>query len=196
MMEHMNIDWRRLWTLVGASGLVVAMFAGLFSVAVSAQEQPGDLAEITEEKIQLVRTNCVAAQVSIQRLQNSDVVTRTNRGRSYENILKLMASFNARVAANKLTEPRLIEATGIMQRDATAFYRNYDSYRDTIEQLVEANCREQPVSFYRNLQKLRTQREALGNDVAVLDKQVADYRALVTDLRMRLAAPNAAEVTP
>lgn len=190
MIEQTTLKRRQIALLAAAGGLLVALIAGWFSALAYAQAQEGELAEITEEKIELVRANCVAAQVSIQRLQNNDVVIRTNRGRSYENVLKLMASFNARVAANKLTEPRLIETTGIMQRNVTAFYRHYDSYKDTIEKLMRVNCRDQPVSFYRDLQTLRSQRDVLQNDVVILDKHVADYQALVADLKGRLAAPS------
>lgn len=193
MKQTVNIR-RQVSLLVGAAGVLVATGASLFSAAVYAQEQ-SELANITEEKISLVRGNCVAAQVSIQRLQNSDVVARTNRGRSYENILKLMASFNARVAANKLIEPKLIEVTGIMQRDVTAFYGHYDDYKDTIERMVHLDCRAQPVSFYRDLQTLRDQRDILRNDVVMLDKHVSDYEAMVADLRTRLSAPDQG-VTP
>lgn len=174
--------------LLIASGVFAVAVIGGFTTAVRAQD---GLAELNEEKVQTIRLNCVAAQVSIQRLQNSDVVARTNRGRSYENILKLMAAFNTRVAANKLSEPKLIETTGQMQRRVTEFYTHYDTYRDTIEKLVHMNCREQPISFYQELEQLRRQREVLKNDVATLDKYVADYAALVADLRVRLTAPPA-----
>lgn len=195
-MDDTLFNRRRLWLFALASSLLLAMASGWMSFSVWAQAQPGGLADITEDKVQMVRTNCVAAQVSIQQLQNSDVVARTNRGRSYENILRLMAAFNARVAANKLTEPKLIEATGVMQRDATAFYKHYDSYKDTIEQLIELDCRAQPVSFYRKVQTLRQQRDSLKTDVAALDKQVADYGALVADMKARLVAPPADGATP
>ncbi|RWZ79595.1 MAG: hypothetical protein EOT04_00920 [Candidatus Chaera renei] len=159
-------------------------------------QSAGSTASLTEQKIATIRQNCVDAQSNLQRIQRSDVVARTNRGRSYEETLRLMAAFNGRLAYNKINEPRLNEIATELQKSFTTFYGNYTDYENTLEQVIKINCSEQPVSFYQQLVQARDKRKQLKNDVDAMQRLIDEYAARVATLKAKLQEPTAVPVQP
>lgn len=145
-------------------------------------------AEIPPEKLELIGDNCEAAQSSIQRTQKSDIVSRTNKGRIYEYILRLMAALNSRIALNKLSQPRMVEVTGELQKSFTAFYRDYTDYETQIDYLLNIPCREKPTEFYSGLEQLRALRAKLTLDVQAMNALIEEYEKLVTQLNAELTS--------
>ena len=74
----------------------------IFSVIVASLLSPTVRAEgsLTDVQLDVIRTNCLSAQINLQRLQESDKLTRINRGNRYETMLRLMTNFISRVAQN------------------------------------------------------------------------------------------------
>ncbi len=138
---------------------------------------------ITPEKIELIKTHCESAQTSIQRLQRSDIVTRTNRGRGYENTLRLMAALNSRMALNSLSQPRMTELTSQLQTTFNQFYGHYTEYETNLERSLRINCKDQPVAFYQQLSKVRQLRAQLKKDVDEMGQYIVQYDQLVAELQ-------------
>lgn len=164
-----------------------------FSPLLAQAPTPGSApAGLTEQKIATIRQNCVDAQSNLQRIQRSDVVSRTNRGRSYEETLRLMAAFNGRLAYNKINEPRLNEIATELQKNFTVFYGDYTNYENTLEQVIRVNCVDQPVSFYQLLVQARGQRLQLKNDVDAMQRLIDEYAARLNALKVKLQTPTPA----
>lgn len=142
--------------------------------------------ELSPEKIEQIRNNCEAAQSAIQRTQRSDIVSRTNKGRSYEYILRLMASLNSRIALSKMSQPRMVEVTSTLQAQFEGFYQHYTSYENSVNETLGINCREKPTEFYESLQTLRENRARIARDVQEMQVLIEEYNQLVAELEESL----------
>lgn len=165
-----------------ATALMMLLVTSITVFPAFAQYQP----ELEPEKVEAIRNNCLSAQSAIQRTQMSDIVTRTNKGRSYEYILRLMASLNSRIALNKLSESRMSEVTSELQNKFNQFYGHYTEYETSIDRALRINCVEQPEAFYGALEIVRANRATLTNDKREMRQLIDEYDQLVTDLRVKL----------
>lgn len=164
-------------TLLGLASLLVA--TTLFS-PVNAQEATENI--LTEQKVSIIRANCQAAQGILQRVQRNDIVTRTNRGRSYEATLTLMAAFNSRAALNKINEPRLVQATAQLQSKFVEFYDHYTKHQNDLKAVLAIKCKEKPEEFYQLLTTARSSRIRLKSDVDQMSVLIKDYGQIVREL--------------
>lgn len=159
--------------------IIIGVFATVAVTSGIALSAAAQNPELTPEKLEQIRNNCGAAQSAIQRIQKSDIVTRSNRGRSYEYILQLMASLNSRIALNKLSQTRMVEITSELHAKYRSFYGHYTEYEAVIDQILRLQCTERPQEFYDTLQTLRAQRTRLADDVSQMRQLIDEYEQLV-----------------
>lgn len=169
-------------SLFGLSALLLAT-----SVYSPVDAQGGPENPLTEQKIAAIRVNCNEAQSILQRVQRNDIVTRTHRGRRYETVLSLMASFNSRAALNQINEPRLVQATAQLQTAFMQFYDHYTKHQDDLEAVLEVDCVAQPEVFYQNLVTARESRAILSTDVTEMSVLIDEYANVVREIGTTLA---------
>lgn len=143
---------------------------------------PADMV-LSQEQLNAIRANCIDAEGQLQRVQHSDAVVRTNRGRAYDATLQLMAAFNSRVAINKANAPKLAEDTAALQAKFQQFYNDFTRYDTSMTNTIHVKCQDQPAVFYATLTQTRGLRLQLANDVHDMDKLVDDYTLAITDLK-------------
>lgn len=131
---------------------------------------------IEDSRIELIRNNCTAAQGAMQRVLASDRVTRINRGRAYEDTLRLLAAFNSRASLNTYNVSELVAHTATLEKQFTTFKGQYLDYEQKLRVVIDMNCKDQPAEFYNNLQRTRTSRDAIQQAISSIDKTLADYR--------------------
>lgn len=131
---------------------------------------------LSDAELDAIRTNCVDAQITLQRVQDSDKLTRINRGYRYEALLKLMTSFNSRVAENKIDAPDLISIASEYQKNWDSFRAEYSDYDDALTALTELDCRAEPTTFHDQLVALREKRVNLANRVKEFDGLLDRYQ--------------------
>lgn len=130
-----------------------------------------------EEHIARIRSNCVEAQSTLNRLHTSDALLRVNRGQLYELIsTKLMAPFNSRVALNRLDGTELTAAAVNYERELIAFRANYKLYEESMSRALKINCVNQPVAFYDNVGDARSKRKAVHASTVKLNDLIEKYR--------------------
>lgn len=141
---------------------------------VSAQSAP----DLSDEKLQQIRENCVADQSILQRLQASDIATRVSRGQVYESLLSnLIGPFNSRVSLNRYDASELTAETTQLQKDFTNFKSDYSQYATNFTSMLTIKCQSKPAEFYQDLQTVREMRAKLATDVSALDQHFNDYSA-------------------
>ncbi len=145
-------------------------------------QSSNEQSELTPEKVQYIKDNCVSAQTALQRIQRADLVTRTNRGRSYEYILRLTASLNSRIAFNNLNQPRMVAAASEAKSQFILFYGHYTDYEASINKTLRIKCSEQPENYYNSLTDVRQKRALLTADIEALRTLIDEYDKLVNDL--------------
>lgn len=162
--------------------LYFAVFlAVLAAPLVSAEAQP-----LTDAQIGIIRQNCAYAQQILQRSQRNEAASRVNRGHGYETTLRLMTSFNSRVALNKINAPKLAELTTQVEDKFDSFRTDYIAYDDQLETVLKLKCREQPVTFYDELTLAREARAKVAKDIADIDSLLDQYQSAVDELKATL----------
>lgn len=141
---------------------------------------------LSDAELEAIRTNCVDAQIALQHVQESDKLTRINRGYRYEAILRLMASFNSRVAENKINAPELITIASDYQKTWDSFRTEYTEYDDAIAALSQMDCKGEPTTFNDKLDVLREKRNGLSNRVKEFDTLLDKYQTGVDTVKQDL----------
>lgn len=155
--------------------LVIAILA---SPLTRAETQP-----LSSSAQQTLRQNCVSAQVSLQRVQQSEKPTRINRGYLYDRMLKLMTSFNSRVAFNNIDSPELFNITTRYQESLKSFAEEYTAYDNSLSDLIAFDCVGQTSQFYDTLVETRRLRSELTKTINTLDSLLNDYRTNVDSVK-------------
>lgn len=130
---------------------------------------------LDDTRIEIIRQNCSDAQVTLQRVLRSDTASRVNRGRAYEETIKLLAAFNSRAALNTYNIPDLIESTASFEAEFVAFKATYIKYDESLKNTLRIKCTEQPVTFYDSLTKTRELRAALAVHITSMNRLLDTY---------------------
>lgn len=138
--------------------------------------------ELNDERKASVSQTCVNAQSNLQRLGSSDTTTRINRGRDYDQVLKLFYLMNTRVASNDIAEPKLAEITKSFEEELTRFRENYNSYNEKLRGTIDFGCVTDPQGFYNSLDETRAKRADLNSNVVTLDSLIENYQTAIKEL--------------
>jgi hypothetical protein len=150
---------------------------GLIIFSVVAFSTPAQAVDpIEDSRIDLIRSVCISSQGAMQRVLVSDRVTRINRGRAYEDTLKLLAAFNSRASLNTYNVSDLVANTSSLETQFGKFKTQYLDYEQKLKVVIAVDCKEQPAEFYNNLQRARASREALQVTISDIDKTLVEYR--------------------
>ena len=163
------------------TSLVLVLTLGFASVAHAA-----DQTSLPPDKIALLKTTCVSAQVTLQQIQYNDAANRVNRGQAYESLLSsLMIPLNSRASADNFSGSAT-ELTGITDRyeqSLNNFKSDYDTYDDALTKTLHDKCVQNPEDFYKNLTDTREQRTDVSNDVTTLGQLIDEYQQAVIKLK-------------
>jgi predicted nucleic acid-binding Zn-ribbon protein len=139
---------------------------------------------LDEAKKAAVVANCSNAQSTLQSINRSDITTRVNRGRSYDQALKLFYAMNARLASNNITEPRLAEITKNFEDELNSFRSQYNDYNDRLKNTTDIDCRQEPQQFYDVLGQARDRRSAVHGSIVKLNNLIGDYQNTIKGLAL------------
>lgn len=162
------------------------MFSAFLVVASSPMVRAETTEPLTDQHIAAIRVGCADALQGILQVQRTEAATRVNRGREYESLLRLVASFNSRIVLNKLDAPALTSTASRMQTRFTEFQQHYLDYADNADATLDINCKEAPVTFYDSLTETREARARVAADVAEMDRLLAEYQAGLDKLKDEL----------
>ncbi len=154
----------------------VAVFMLVFSAAgaVVAQSDP-----LSEEMLDTIRARCSNSQFALQQIEKRDAVSRINRGRAYDQMLRQLSAFNSRFAYNKISSPDLIQYTTELQDAVNAFRSSYDRYDTDIANALKINCKDKPSEYYAVIVKSREDRNTVGAQVSKIEGLVTKYREAI-----------------
>ena len=124
----------------------------------------------------VIRANCQSVQSILNQIEKTDAALRINRGRVYNEILDLFYAMNARLAANKVSAPKLVSITSDFDQILTQFRDNYNEYDDALNDLIKSKCQDAPGEFYSNVDHVRTLRSGLNDNIQQLDQLLNDYQ--------------------
>jgi len=154
----------------------VAVFLVAFSLAGVAMAQSDTL---SDEMLDTIRARCSNSQFALQQIEKRDAVSRINRGRAYDQMLRQLSAFNSRFAYNKISSPDLIQYTTELQDAINSFRSSYDKYDTDIANALKVNCKEKPSEYYAVIVKAREDRNTVGAQVSKIEELIGKYREAI-----------------
>ena len=139
-------------------------------------------AELSDRHKQRIAEACPAAQSTLQRISSSDTTARINRGRDYDQVLKLFYAMNTRVASNNIAEPMLAQLTKSFEDRLNDFRNDYNKFNDQLKSTYELDCKNHVNTFYDSLVKTRSGRATVNSHISQLDNIINDYQQAVAEL--------------
>lgn len=162
---------KRLFILTMAMAITLAG-VGWLGVTVRAQQ----VETMTDAHIERIRSNCVDAQSILFQLHASDAGLRVNRGQIYESVsTKLMAPLNSRLVLNRLDSVELVSIAAKYQQQLQEFRSLYQEYEESMSEVLDMNCTEQPVAFYDKIAETREKRQLTHESTVTLHKTIVEY---------------------
>lgn len=148
--------------------------ATAWSAITPANAQFGDT--LTDENIQLIKSRCVSARSSLERLHAADALLRVNLGQEYELIsTKLMTRFTSRASLNRLDTTGLARVSADYERELTLFRDAYRDYEGSLTHAIQIDCTRDPEGFYGAIISARERRTAVHEKVVRLNQLVSQY---------------------
>lgn len=163
----------RFFSKLALSMAALTIFVGSVPLArVSADDNP-----ISDNQIELVKSNCVTIKNTLNQLHASDGLLRVNRGQIYESMLtKLMDRFNSRLASNNFDNVSMVSTAGQYKVILDNFRSNYKAYEEQLSTTLAIDCAKQPVEFYNSIAASRGRRLIVHSDVVNLNGYIDRYK--------------------
>lgn len=167
---------------------IIRVFAGsaafmlaVFSMQATAFAQAD--AGLTQDKLNLITQHCSSSQFALQQIEKRDAVSRINRGRDYDQMLRQISALNSRFAYNKISAPDLVQLTSKIQDGVDKFRNSYDAYDTDVTSALNTDCKAKPADYYNFIVKARDDRNAVGDQVKAINDLMTQYRAAVITYR-------------
>lgn len=139
---------------------------------------------ITSEQKTTIVDHCDAMKDSLKSLQRTDSRARVYLGRYYETILtNFITPLNIRLVENNISDAKLLDNQTSFASRRSSFNNNYISYQQSLEELVNVDCKSEPEKFYEKLLVTREKRKIVKKDVSKMRGLVDEQKKLVEGLR-------------
>ncbi len=139
--------------------------------------------DVSSDMLDMIRSRCSNSQFALQEIQKRDAVSRINRGRDYDQMLRQISAFNSRFTYNKINTPDLIDLTTQLQGAVDTFRSNYDHYDTDLSDALRVDCKQKPADYYAVIVKARDDRNAVGDQVTKIVDLMNQYRGAIAKYR-------------
>lgn len=138
---------------------------------------------ITAEQKTVIVDHCDAMKDSLKSLQRTDSRARVYLGRYYETILtNFITPLNIRLVENNVSDSKLLDNQTNFATRRTDFNNDYISYQQSLEELVNVDCKVEPEKFYEKLVTTREKRKIVKKDVTKMRELTDEQKKLVEAL--------------
>jgi hypothetical protein len=159
------------------------LLASVFVLALSSGAVVRAQTDLSEDMLDTIRARCSNSQFALQQIEKRDAVSRINRGRAYDQILRQVSAFNSRFTYNKTNTPDLIDLTTQLQSAVDAFRTSYDRYDTDISEAMKVDCKLKPADYYGVILKARDDRNTVGEQVTKIVDLMNQYRDAIIRYR-------------
>ncbi|MGD8373245.1 MAG: hypothetical protein PVI21_00075 [Candidatus Woesebacteria bacterium] len=136
-----------------------------------------DVTWLSGNQLEEVKSNCIATQNVLSKLQKRDAVSRINRGRAYDLLARQIIAFDDRLSYNKIDLPKVQQLGSDYQKGVDSFRELYYTYDNLLTDAIKMDCKATPQEFYNIIQSARTARSSIGVQIAKLEDVTTAYRA-------------------
>ena len=141
-------------------------------------------AELSDEQIGNISTNCASIKLRLKQIQKNDARSRVNLGAQFEIIsTNLMMNLNLRLVKNNIANANVSRQQTEFAAERESFKSDYISYSQELEKLISVNCKDEPQSFHDQLETVRSRRATVAGHVKRLSEMAAEHRKTILDMR-------------
>lgn len=174
--------------------VLCTVLVGMMSVAAAHTAKGEEPNIITDDQIATIKMHCTDLQANLNRLHQTDILLRYNRGELYRTIAdKLMVPLNQRAASNQLDGSSLVQVTAAYNTAYQTFFDAYKNYETSLSSAIAIDCNRQPTTFYDQVADARIKRVKLHAANSRLVELAVEYRSDFTEFRKTTAALKVAQ---
>lgn len=134
-----------------------------------------------------ISTGCASIQTSLKNLQRNDSKARVLLGTSYQALLtNFLSPLNVRLVKNNLPDTNLTRIQSEMFASRNNFVNLFVTYSQHLETLISLDCKNQPDSFYYELENVRFLRDKLEESVTQTNSSITAHLQAVDQLKHNL----------
>ncbi len=171
---------------------MISRIALLIAMAVMILPTTVVIAQTSSEYADMVATRCETVKQLVDRQRRNDLVARINKGRAYQTIIDQQNAFSLRLRNNKVTPDAFDRKIAEVQNGVNRFRAAYNTYDDSLDKLLDVDCKVKPQEFIQQLDLARSQRVVIGDEVAAINTSLASYRQEVVVFRQEIERLNSA----
>ena len=173
--------------VVGLCFCLLLLFCVFCTCSLNAfAEEGGEAQEVslTDAQKNTIVDHCDTIKDSLKSLQRVDSRTRVYLGRYYETILtNFITPLNLRLVENNISNSKLLDNQTNFAAKRTNFVNDFIVYQQTLEEVLNTDCKREPVRFYEKILVAREKRKRVNKDVTVLKKLTDEQVKLVEALK-------------
>lgn len=142
---------------------------------------------ITEEQKGIISANCSSIKFRLQKVQKDGPKSRVHIGAQYEALSTgLMMNLNLRLVKNNLADANIASQQSDFVAERDKFKNNFVSYSQSLDELINVDCRTEPEKFYEKLEKVREKRGAINENISRINKIIKEHRESVVKLKEKV----------
>lgn len=150
---------------------------------------------LAQDASQLTKERCTWLDGYIDTLRQSDLSSRLNRGRDYDNISKQTDAFAQRLRNNHIDTGIFDDLSRQFTDQVSQFRDSYAHYDDSLIALATVDCKNHPDEFIAKLEQARSKRSEIAARVSQIDGILQQYREKATVLQTQLQPAPASQAT-
>ena len=135
-----------------------------------------------------ISMSCASIQTSLKNVQRNDSKTRVILGTNYQTLLSnYISPLNVRLIKNNLPDSSLISIQAEAITPRNSFTNLFVTYSQRLESLISIDCKNQPDTFYSELENVRYLRSQLEESVNKVNTALSNHLKTVNQLREKLS---------
>ena len=139
---------------------------------------------LSKEQSGAISQSCDSIKQSLKKLQKADTKTRSYLGSIYEVfITDLVSPLNLRLTRNNLPNTTLTTLHSDLITKRQDFAQKFTLYEQSFEDLLSADCQNNPEEFYQKLQETRKARNTLEQATEALRMLLEKHQNAVQTLK-------------
>lgn len=171
---------RRVLAVGAVAGLV---FGVIFTIYPAYAEE----IKLTDDQKGAISTNCESLKLTLNNLQKVDSRTRSFLGGAYDKLLtNYISPLSLRMVANNQLSTSLTGIHSGILNSKEVFAAQFTSYSQSFEELLKADCKNNPEDFYKKLVSTRKKRTMLESTVTGLRSALGNHYTAVEKFRSEM----------
>ena len=143
--------------------------------------------ELSDAQKGAISTNCESLRSTLKNLQRIDSRTRSFLGSAYDKFLtNYISPLSIRMVANNHLSTSLTGIHSGILNSREVFAAQFTSYSQSFEELLSADCKNNPEDFYKKLVATRKKRTMLESTVVNLRSTLGNHYTAVDKFRSEL----------